>query len=239
MGVKISAPNLDGCVAGSPLLVCGPRDDLEELKDEVQEEIQSVLARIDRSGKGVWVQASTLGSLEALLTFLGESKIPVMNMAIGPLQKKHLMASAVMLEHKPEFAVILAFDVKVSPEIRKMGEDMGVKIFAADIIYHLFDQMTAHMKKIKDERRAAAADTIVFPCVLELLEDHIYNKKDPIVVGVRVKEGVVKLGTPLCCPSAKVCDAMITRSCSPSRFIRVMHHCNYIDTCIALIYVST
>jgi translation initiation factor 5B len=51
MGVKISAPNLDGCVPGSSLLVCGPRDDLEELKDEVQEEIQSVLARIDRSGK--------------------------------------------------------------------------------------------------------------------------------------------------------------------------------------------
>lgn len=102
MGVKISAPNLDGCVAGSPLLVCGPRDDLEELKDEVQEEIQSVLARIDRSGKGVWVQASTLGSLEALLTFLGTSKIPVMNMAIGPLQKKHLIAASIMLESKPE-----------------------------------------------------------------------------------------------------------------------------------------
>jgi translation initiation factor 5B len=108
------------------------------------------------------------------------------------------------LEWNNRYAVVLAFDVKVSPEIRKLGEEMGVKIFAADIIYHLFDQMTAHMKKIKDERRAAAADTIVFPCVLEILEDHVYNKKDPIVVGVRIKEGVLKLGTPLCCPSAKV-----------------------------------
>lgn len=40
-------------------------------------ELKSALSHIKLSGEGVYVQASTLGSLEALLEFLKVSKIPV------------------------------------------------------------------------------------------------------------------------------------------------------------------
>ena len=39
--------------------------------------MKDVLGAIHTQEKGVYVQASTLGSLEALLGFLKESKIPV------------------------------------------------------------------------------------------------------------------------------------------------------------------
>ena len=39
-----------------------------------------------------------------------------------------------------KFAVILAFDVPVNKEARELAEEYGVKIFTADVIYHLFDQ---------------------------------------------------------------------------------------------------
>lgn len=45
--------------------------------DEVNKELRSALSHIKLSGEGVYVQASTLGSLEALLEFLRTSKIPV------------------------------------------------------------------------------------------------------------------------------------------------------------------
>ena len=38
----------------------------------------------------------------------------------------------------------------------------------------------------------------MFPCVLDILEQHIFNKKNPIVVGVKVHEGILQPGTPLC-----------------------------------------
>ena len=38
--------------------------------------------------------------------------------------------------------MILAFDVPISKEARELAEEYGVKIFTADIIYHLFDQFT-------------------------------------------------------------------------------------------------
>ena len=40
--------------------------------------------------------------------------------------------------------MVLAFDVRVERDAQEMADQMGVKIFAADIIYHLFDKFTAY-----------------------------------------------------------------------------------------------
>ena len=98
-----------------------------------------------------------------------------------------------MLERKKEYATILAFDVKVTPEAREYAEEVGVKIFMADIIYHLFDQFKAYIENIKEEKRREAADEAVFPCVLKIIPNCVFNKKDPIVLGVDVLEGIAKV----------------------------------------------
>jgi translation initiation factor 5B len=36
--------------------------------------------------------------------------------------------------------------------------------------------------------------------VLEVLPQHVYRQKDPILVGCIVKEGIARVGTPLCVP---------------------------------------
>ena len=40
------------------------------------------------------------------------------------------------------YATILAFDVKVERDAQELADNVGVKIFTADIIYHLFDSFT-------------------------------------------------------------------------------------------------
>ena len=45
-----------------------------------------------------------------------------------------------MLERRREFAQLLAFDVPIDREAQELADETGVKIFKADIIYHLFDQ---------------------------------------------------------------------------------------------------
>ncbi|TQE02914.1 hypothetical protein C1H46_011472 [Malus baccata] len=201
-GIKISAQGLEHAIAGTALHVVGPHDDLDEIKETAMEDMKSVMNRIDKSGEGVCVQASTLGSLEALLEFLKTPvvNIPVSGISIGPVHKKDVMKASVMLEKKKEFATILAFDVKVTPEAREMADDLGVKIFIADIIYHLFDQFKAYIENIKEEKKKESADEAVFPCVLKIMPNCVFNKKDPIILGVEVLDGILKVGTPICIP---------------------------------------
>merc|ERR1711998_163042 len=109
MGIKISAHDLGDCIAGSSLMaLTNPEDDIEDLKDEVMRDYQEMMAGISKTGRGVAVQASTLGSLEALLSFLKTSEIPVSAIAIGPIHKKDVTRASIMLEHQKEYAVMLA-----------------------------------------------------------------------------------------------------------------------------------
>eukprot|EP01103_Thecamoeba_quadrilineata_P012132 TRINITY_DN3055_c0_g2_i2.p1 TRINITY_DN3055_c0_g2~~TRINITY_DN3055_c0_g2_i2.p1 ORF type:complete len:1380 (+),score=477.99 TRINITY_DN3055_c0_g2_i2:32-4141(+) len=196
-GIKIAGPDLDKAVAGSSLFVVGPDDDVEDLKTEVMADFKSLFQNLDKSGTGVCVQASTLGALEALLVFLKESKIPISNISLGPVHKKDVRRATIMLEHDKLYAVILAFDVKIEKEAAELAEEEGVKIFSADVIYHLFDKFTKYMEEHRAQKQKEAAEEAVFPCVLRILPECIFNKKDPIVIGVEVIDGVLKLGTPL------------------------------------------
>ena len=78
--------------------------DEEDIEDEVIADVASLLGRVTKTGRGVSVQASTLGSLEALLDFLKDCKIPVANVGIGPVYKRDVMQCGVMIEKAPDYA---------------------------------------------------------------------------------------------------------------------------------------
>lgn len=164
--MKINAQGLDRAVAGTGLYVVGPDDDVEDIKEATMQDMKSVMSRIDKSGTGVCVQASTLGSLEALLEFLKSPvvNIPVSGINIGPVHKSDVRRACAML----------------------------------DIIYHLYDQFQKYMDNFKEEKKREASGEAVFPCRLKIMPDCVFNKKDPIVLGVNVLEGTLKTGTPIC-----------------------------------------
>ncbi|KAI5466572.1 hypothetical protein BGZ63DRAFT_344929 [Mariannaea sp. PMI_226] len=195
LGVKISAPGLEGAIAGSRLMVVGPDDDEDDIVDEVESDLAVLLSRVEKSGRGVSVQASTLGSLEALLDFLKDCKIPVANVGIGPVYKRDVMQCGIMLEKAPDYAVMLCFDVKVDKEAQQYAEDQGIKIFTADIIYHLFDNFTKHMDEMLEKKKEESKMLAVFPCVLKPVA--VFNKTGPIVIGVDVVDGSLKINTPI------------------------------------------
>jgi translation initiation factor 5B len=64
-------------MAGLPLFVGRTDDEVEYFKNEIQNILKTALSSIKLKENGVHVQASTLGSLEALLEFLKTSNIPV------------------------------------------------------------------------------------------------------------------------------------------------------------------
>lgn len=201
LGVKISAQDLDRALSGSRLMIIKPGDDEEEIKKEVMADLTAIMNSVDTSGEGVHVQASTIGSLEALLVFLKESKIPVSSINIGPVHKKDVIKASVMLEQFKEYATMLCFDVKIDKDAQDLADELGIKIFKADIIYHLFDQFTAYHSTLMEQKKKDMAPQAVFPCILKIVPGAVFNKRDPIIVGVDVIEGILRVGTPLCVPS--------------------------------------
>lgn len=231
IGVKIVATDIGRAIAGTPLLVIEAGDDVEDVKEDCQQDLTAVLKSLQTESRGVMVHASTLGALEALLQFLREEckpPIPVAHINIGPIHKKDIIRASIMHEkHLPEFATILAFDVGIDAEAREQAEELNVRIFFADIIYHLFDQFSAYMRTFHEAKKAAAQAVVVFPVVLKIFPNFIFNKKDPskpypfvmflckpyvlflcyvVVIGVEVLEGTLRLNTPLCIPQLGMLD---------------------------------
>lgn len=195
LGVKIAANDLENAIAGSRLLVVKDPEEEDDLEEEVMSDIENLLSRVSKTGRGVSVQASTLGSLEALLEFLKVSKIPVANISIGPVYKRDVMSAGIMLEKAAEYAVMLCFDVKVDKEAQAYADEQGVKIFTADIIYHLFDDFTKHMAELAERKKEESKFQAVFPCTLQPIA--VFMKKDPILVGADVTDGILKMHTPI------------------------------------------
>uniref|UniRef100_A0A673H5U8 Eukaryotic translation initiation factor 5B n=1 Tax=Sinocyclocheilus rhinocerous TaxID=307959 RepID=A0A673H5U8_9TELE len=200
-GVKILGKDLEKTLAGLPLLVAHKEDEIPVLKDELIRELKQTLNAIKLEEKGVYVQASTLGSLEALLEFLRTSKVPYAGINIGPVHKKDVMKASTMLEHDPQYAVILAFDVKIERDSQELADSLGVRVFSAEIIYHLFDAFTKYREDYKKQKQDEFKHIAVFPCKLRILPQFIFNSRDPIVMGITVDAGVLRTGTPVCVPS--------------------------------------
>ena len=194
-GIKISAQGLEGAVPGGQLFIVGPEDDVEELKERVQQDLDQTLnnLRLDKDGRGVYVQASTLGSLEALLEFLKTSKIPVAGINIGPIHKKDVMKAAVMLERDPAYAVILGFNVEPTRDAREHATALGVQIFTAEIIYHLEDAFIKYLADVKAQKQAQAANDIVWPCILEVLLQY-HNTTTPTAASTHGL--IIRVGVP-------------------------------------------
>uniref|UniRef100_A0A672P7E1 Eukaryotic translation initiation factor 5B n=1 Tax=Sinocyclocheilus grahami TaxID=75366 RepID=A0A672P7E1_SINGR len=205
-GVKILGKDLEKTLAGLPLLVAHKEDEIPVLKDELIRELKQTLNAIKLEEKGVYVQASTLGSLEALLEFLRTSKVPYAGINIGPVHKKDVMKASTMLEHDPQYAVILAFDVKIERDSQELADSLGVRVFSAEIIYHLFDAFTKYREDYKKQKQDEFKHIAVFPCKLRILPQFIFNSRDPIVMGITVDAGVLRTGTPVCVPSKGFVD---------------------------------
>eukprot|EP00796_Vickermania_ingenoplastis_P010590 gene10589-7357_t len=196
MGIKICANDLEFVVPGTSLVVVDDNMSKEEAAEAVMSDAQRVEEMVSKEGVGVTVMSSTLGALEALLSFLKDMKIPIGYAGIGTIQKRHLYHALSMKRKSPRHAVVLAFDVSIADNANEMADKEEIRIFQANIIYHLFDAFT----------QARLRDSVIFPVVLTVTGDAFHATK-PMIIPVKVKNGQLRTGTPLCTVTGKEGDS--------------------------------
>ena len=112
-GVKISAPGLEGALAGSPIRVA-TEETLEEIVAQVKSEIDEV--RIDTGSVGIMIKADTLGSLEALVHEFQKDKVPIRKAEVGDISHRDAVEASTVED--PLYSVLIGFNVKVHPDAR-------------------------------------------------------------------------------------------------------------------------
>jgi len=199
--IAIMGDSLEDAVPGSQVLkIEDPKDasEVDDVKDLVQAGLQEV-ENLQKDPVGVYIVASTLGALEALYGFVKEEvKIPISGISIGTVRRRDITKASTMLEKKPEYAVILAFDVQVTADAAELAEDLGVMIMTADIIYQLDVQFREYIDSVSSQFKDEYRKQAVFPVLMEIIPNKVFARKDPIIFGVEVKRGTLRLGTPIC-----------------------------------------
>jgi len=187
IGVKIAAPDLESVVAGSPVIAVREEKEVEEIKRLVQKEVEEV--EFTRDVDGVIVRADTLGGLEAMIKILTEEGVEIKKAEVGTVNKQDVVEVQDASELRK---AILAFNVKVSEEIRALAKDLGIKIFESDVIYRLIDDYKEWCKTRKEEIKRAKMERLVWPAKIKILPGYVFRASKPAIVGIEVLCGKIK-----------------------------------------------
>ncbi|HEU5119502.1 MAG TPA: translation initiation factor IF-2, partial [Candidatus Nitrosocosmicus sp.] len=110
-GLKITSPDLEGVIAGSPLYGISSPDDEARAKSLVESEVKSAIINTDSNG--VILRCDTIGSIEAIAEMLRKENISIKSADIGQISRKDIMTASAVKEKDRYLGVILGFNVKI------------------------------------------------------------------------------------------------------------------------------
>jgi len=189
-GVKISALDLEGVIAGSPIIFVRDESEVESAKREVQKEVEEV--QFDRNIEGVILCADTLGSLEAMIKILNDEGIPIKKAEAGPPSKQDVMEAQNVKDRLKR--AILSFNAPVPPDIEMMAKDNNIRIFHSEIIYRLIEDYKAWVRDEQVKELKRKESDVTHPCEFRIMRGCIFRQSNPAVFGVEVLRGTLRAG---------------------------------------------
>ncbi len=186
-GVKIVAPDLEGALAGSPLIGLPSEDRFEEVKRSVESEVSTIF--IKKDSVGACVKADTLGSLEAIIDMLRQRSIPIRVADVGPVTRRDVVEAAAVASEDPYLGVILAFNVRVLPDAQEEIEARRLKVFLEDIIYNLIEGYVRWVEEEKEKSARREFGSLTPPCRFKVLKGFVFRRSNPAIFGVEVLAG--------------------------------------------------
>lgn len=201
-GVKIVAPDLDGVLAGSPLVGLVSEDRWEEVKKAIEGEVSKVFIKTDASG--VIVKADTLGSLEAITDMLKRQGVPIRIADVGAVTRREVIEASMVAKEDPYLGVILGFNVKILPDAQEAIESEKIKVFNESIIYNLIEGYTRWVQEEKEKAATREFSSLTPICKFRVLEGYIFRRSNPAIFGVEVLVGRLRQKTQVMNSDGKV-----------------------------------
>ena len=192
-GIKISAPNLENVIAGSPIICVSDKSQVNEAKKMIQKEVEGV--EFSKEGEGIIARADTLGSLEALIKILQKNEIPIKKAEVGLVTKQDIIELHPLKDELNK--IVLAFNVGVLPDAETIARDLKIEIFKNNIIYRLIEDYQKWCSEKKEREELEKLEKIVRPCRFRILPGFVFRKRKPAIFGVEILAGVLRPDAPI------------------------------------------
>ena len=195
-GLKITSPDLEGVLAGSPVYVYNnnnnnqrkSKDELDRLKSLVESEVKNAIVSNTQTS-GVILKCDTIGSLEAIVDLLKKANVPIRIADIGNITRRDIVEAAAVKENDRYLGVMLGFNVKVLEDAQKEAQDRGVKIFNEQIIYNLVRSYTDWVTYQREHEELILFNELPPICKFQFLKGFVFRRNDPAVFGAEVQVG--------------------------------------------------
>jgi translation initiation factor 5B len=192
-GLKVTSPDLDGVLAGSPLYVYEKskgEDELEHLKSLVEGEIKSAIVNTETTG--IILKCDTIGSLEAITDLLKKENVPIRIADIGSITRRDIVEASAVRESDRYHGVVLGFNVKVLDDAEQEAQNRSVKIFSERIIYNLVRAYVDWVTYQKEHEESILFNELPPVCRFQFMKGFVFRRNDPAVFGAEIQVGKLR-----------------------------------------------
>jgi translation initiation factor 5B len=189
-GLKITSPDLNGVLAGSPLYALEKKNDENTLKQMIESEVKSAILSTDSNG--IILRSDTIGSIEAITDLLKRADIPVRSADIGNITRRDIIEASAVREKDRYLGVVLGFNVKVLDDAEKESYERNIKIFNERIIYNLVRNYTDWVTYQREHEESILFNEIPPICKFQFMRGYIFRRNDPAVFGAEILVGKLR-----------------------------------------------
>lgn len=180
----------------------------EELTKKLQKEIDKDNEKIDDfefKFPGIIINASSYLTADAVKYEFVKKNVPISYISIGPLTKKDIMKSIpnhklIDMDEKIDnsrYSVLIVYGNYISDELREYAKENKVCLISDDIIYRLIEKYDILFERVKS-LFIKRYPNILTPVKASIFPQHVYTKRNPLVLGVKILFGTLKSGTLIC-----------------------------------------
>ena len=193
-GLKLTSPDLEGVLAGSPLYVLDKQKGSNEqahLESIVEGEVKSSIVT-DTETNGVILKCDTIGSIEAITDLLRKAEVPIKLADIGHITRREVIEASAVKEKDRYRGVILGFNVKVLEDAEREAQAKEVKIFNEKIIYNLVRAYTDWVTYQKEHEESILFNEIPPISKFQFMKGYVFRRNDPAVFGAEILVGKLR-----------------------------------------------
>jgi translation initiation factor 5B len=194
------------------------------LQSMITETDSTLMCEYDKKEIGIVINAPSMNIISGLIKNLNDENIPISDHYTGKITKDIVIKTSGLYiksgkeqyksEYIKKYAVILSFDPvldrgdddelldNMDPIILKMCKESDIRIITGKTVYGLLAKYKKYSDQL-DEKFYKKYQNIGGQFKLQILPQFVFLKTTPLMFGVKVIDGEVKIGTTLCAVNDK------------------------------------